>query len=274
MLRLSSIAQRISTLEDEVYQDDSSRMDTWAAMVTWRFFAYEHGASAMKVLNSLSRDHFMQAVRGRLYWFSGRFADVLPHQANDKWWDERVELAFAIVMDEAIELGYSQVRLETPESMNECISVVADLLSNEDVWQSFYAAKKAEAQAHEDRLRYRSAFHTGTIDADGLEWLQQFDSDFWEHNQSAKQPAPVPEKITVPFTSEKFSDLTAPVVQPQNGQAIEVIYVGLDPEGSFTITCDGRDVPVHRGRVYPVSDATWQNVRTDSRWKRIEQRSL
>ncbi len=135
---------------------------------------------------------------------------MLPQRQGDAWFTEKVEIAFEVVMNEAVELGYSQQRLE--DSLDEVLAVVSDLLSNEDNWTSFYQSKKDEAQHREDRHRYRGEANRGELSSEGAEWLRQNDKDFLE-NMAMKNNTSV--DVLLAQLMAKVDKITRPVETPE-----------------------------------------------------------
>lgn len=293
MLTLTSLANRIEQLEQEDYDGASARLDSWVAMIRWRFFCQEHGNNAKEVLRSLPSDHPMWEVNDKLVWFPiWKFSDALPSE-RDGWWNERVQIAFAAVIDVGIEdLGYSEAQLSTPEAMNEALEVITNLLDNKEWWEWFYDAKKAEAAAHENRLRYRREAHDNNLTLAGASWLKENDADFLE-NLAMKQSISVDDLIeqllgrvaTKPVETEeqrqarlaaRIALMTAPpppAAPAQPNGTVKVRYVGDLADGSFPIRlADGSTSQVYRDEVYTVTAMQFENMVKYSRqgsWQKV-----
>lgn len=268
MLTLSRLADRISELEQEEFDGDSERLSTWVNMVAFKFGADVHLSP----------------------WWEWQFDDVLPDTGNDGWRLEKVSICFDAVMSEAIEIGYTQSQLETPESMDEVLSIVSHLLVNGD-WTEFYNQKRQEAQDHENRLLFRRLAHQGALTPDGQAWLKENDKDFLE-NMRMKNNQPDIDTLLYQLASkavesetpqerqqrilQRIELMSAPLPEVQtppvsNGSAVTVQYNG-GHRGFQVQTVDGL-TRIEPGDVVTLPAHIWQNIQNGGYplgwWQRV-----
>jgi len=256
MLSLATIKNRIDALEAEESAGDSDRLGYWSAMVTWRSFALAHGDNVMDVLHTLPDGHPTRQAAATLVWFpSWAFTDVLP-PPDGLWWANKVQAAFAIIIDVLLtEMHYSVQQLSSPDSMNHALSEIAEFITTGD-WTEFVARMESEqeATAAQARLAQMQAEYNSL-----LHWAMPSP----DPASAAARPDPPPIQPA------------APVVEtPVNGKGnVEVIYTGIDPEGSFTITTINGEHPVWRHRTYIISGEQWANIESDPhlsrRWRQV-----